>query len=780
MKRAIFLLFIIFILLTWVSRPVYGKVPRRESDALRTFFNAAGGKDWSKRDNWKSAPGTENTWYGVTCDAGDTTVLELELRDNNLSGELPAELGDLKNLKSLVLSSNRLTGIHQDLGKLTNLTTLDISGNRLSGPIPSCIRGLKNLKTLNLSHNYFSGGLPVWIGELENLETLNLDGNRLSGPIPGALANLSRLTVLRLGHNRLTGQIPAALGNLTRLADNRCNFKWNGLYTTKPSLNEFLKKKQSGKDWESTQTVAPGEIKAVSSAKTSITLTWKPIDYTEDSGGYHVLYSTTPGGAYRSAGSTEDKTVTELEVKDLEESTNYYFVVRTWTAPHGSNRSRVESVGSEEVPAATRGTTLAGYVKTAEGQGVPGVEIMASNQGGKAYTDSRGNYNLSVTPGWSGTVTPVKKGFDFSPSSLEYSSVDTDREGQDYGAEANTKISGQIADSTGEGAAEVTVTFTDDSGRLTGTTATDAAGNYIYTVAYNWAGLAVPSKTGYKFEPAETAFPGVVAAEPGKGYKAFMLPAIGGRVKTRGGRGMTDVTVTFTDREKTPGGSFTLPTGENGEYAKIFMNDWSGRVKPVKPGYRFYPKKRKYKHMTIDTVKRRQDYRAELDLKFFISVTGSQMIPSEEGFEDIYGKGLFTPEINIGYKILGDVYLWGGYGFASKTGTVPIFEGEATWKQSFVSFGLGYNGNLSALLGYKFDLGVILVNYSEEAFEESASEKTFGMRVDVGSIFKFTDRLFTEISLGYLFADDTVNTEAGDIKLKLGGLRAGIGLGLRF
>jgi hypothetical protein len=77
-------------------------------------------------------------------------------------------------------------------------------------------------------------------------------------------------------------------------------------------------------------------------------------------------------------------------------------------------------------------------------------------------------------------------------------------------------------------------------------------------------------------------------------------------------------------------------------------------------------------------------------------------------------------------------------------------------------------------------VGVILVNYSEEAFDDSASEKTFGMRVDVGSIFKFTDRLFTEISLGYLFADDTVNTEIGEVKIKLGGLRAGIGLGVRF
>lgn len=54
------------------------------------------------------------------------------------------------------------------------------------------------------------------------------------------------------------------------------------------------------------------------------------------------------------------------------------------------------------------------------------------------------------------------------------------------------------------------------------------------------------------------------------------------------------------------------------------------------------------------------------------------------------------------------------------------------------------------------------------------------MRVDVGSIFKFTDRLFTEISLGYLFADDTVNTEDYEVKLKLGGLRVGIGLGLKF
>ena len=58
----------------------------------------------------------------------------LDLRGNQLSGEIPAELGSLSNLKTLWLYSNQLSGeIPPELGNLSNLQGLNLSYNDLSG-----------------------------------------------------------------------------------------------------------------------------------------------------------------------------------------------------------------------------------------------------------------------------------------------------------------------------------------------------------------------------------------------------------------------------------------------------------------------------------------------------------------------------------------------------------------------------------------------------------------------------------------------------------------------
>ena len=103
---------------------------------LAALYNATRGSDWANSDNWLSDMPL-GVWYGVITAAGDQ-VTGLALRDNELSGEIPPELGSLTNLNELDLSSNELTGeIPQELGSLTNLKVFNLGANQLTGEIPA-------------------------------------------------------------------------------------------------------------------------------------------------------------------------------------------------------------------------------------------------------------------------------------------------------------------------------------------------------------------------------------------------------------------------------------------------------------------------------------------------------------------------------------------------------------------------------------------------------------------------------------------------------------------
>ncbi|XP_059072182.1 receptor-like protein EIX2 [Cryptomeria japonica] len=85
----------------------------------------------------------------------------MDLSHNNLSGNIPSELGLLRGLISLNISKNNLSGvIPESLGALTYLESLDLSENNLLGKIPIQLLNLTFLAVLNLSNNMLSGLIP--------------------------------------------------------------------------------------------------------------------------------------------------------------------------------------------------------------------------------------------------------------------------------------------------------------------------------------------------------------------------------------------------------------------------------------------------------------------------------------------------------------------------------------------------------------------------------------------------------------------------------------------
>ncbi len=185
--------------------------------ALIALYNATGGPtNWREAKNWNTAESIDK-WHGVLTDLAGF-VTELSLPGNNLSGTLPAELGDLEHLRWLVLDGNELTGaIPAELGNLAQLRTLDLDNNQLTGPIPAALAELSQLTILDLTGNSLNGTIPAELGALPRLDSLLLGNNDLTGPIPAELGDLGSLRRLRLSFNRLSGAVPPELGKLTNL-----------------------------------------------------------------------------------------------------------------------------------------------------------------------------------------------------------------------------------------------------------------------------------------------------------------------------------------------------------------------------------------------------------------------------------------------------------------------------------------------------------------------------------------------------------------------------------
>ncbi|RLM57833.1 putative LRR receptor-like serine/threonine-protein kinase [Panicum miliaceum] len=146
-------------------------------------------------------------------------LTELHFEENVLAGPIPSSLGGCKHLTTLNLSSNSLYGgIPQELFSISTLSEgLDLSYNQLTGDIPLEIGRLINLESLCLSNNQLSGEIPSTLGHCLILSSLHLEANFLQGSIPNSFISLQGITEMDLSQNNLSGRIPEYFESFTSL-----------------------------------------------------------------------------------------------------------------------------------------------------------------------------------------------------------------------------------------------------------------------------------------------------------------------------------------------------------------------------------------------------------------------------------------------------------------------------------------------------------------------------------------------------------------------------------
>eukprot|EP01114_Cavostelium_apophysatum_P020406 TRINITY_DN6827_c0_g1_i1.p1 TRINITY_DN6827_c0_g1~~TRINITY_DN6827_c0_g1_i1.p1 ORF type:complete len:779 (-),score=221.16 TRINITY_DN6827_c0_g1_i1:92-2428(-) len=126
---------------------------------------------------------------------------------------VPDQVGELRNLKELNFSFNKLSSLPYSISQLVNLRNLNLSENHFT-EFPPIIFQITQLVQLNMSGNQLRR-LPLEIGCLTELTQLHLDSNFLT-TLPTSIGKLQKLQILHLQKNQFTA-LPSTIGRLKNL-----------------------------------------------------------------------------------------------------------------------------------------------------------------------------------------------------------------------------------------------------------------------------------------------------------------------------------------------------------------------------------------------------------------------------------------------------------------------------------------------------------------------------------------------------------------------------------
>lgn len=216
---------------------------KTDTEALLLFKKAVDKDPKGVLSKWRPNRNPCN-WYGVTCNLGRVT--QLDLSNCNLIGTISFSAFDALDmltslnlssnsftlnstsllqlpygLKQLELSSSGLVGLIPEnlFTKYPNLVYVDLSFNNLTGFLPqNLLLYSDKLEILDLSFNNFTGSIAnMNIQTCNSLSQLDMSGNNIFDSLPYSLSNCTNLKSVDFSYNLLTGNIPQSFGDLKNL-----------------------------------------------------------------------------------------------------------------------------------------------------------------------------------------------------------------------------------------------------------------------------------------------------------------------------------------------------------------------------------------------------------------------------------------------------------------------------------------------------------------------------------------------------------------------------------
>ncbi|KAJ4889951.1 Phytosulfokine receptor 1 [Raphanus sativus] len=183
-------------------------------------------------------------WSYTKLDRWFHSSFYLDLSTNSFTGEIPKSVTRLHSLISQDILAEEPYPDHPFFYRMNEYgrsqqykhvsrfpPTLELSQNNLSGPIWEEFGNLKNLHVFKLNANRLSGQIPSSLSGMTSLEVLDLSNNHISGPIPGSLQKLTFMSKFSVANNSLSGRIPSGgqfqtFPNSSYEGNDFCDYDW--------------------------------------------------------------------------------------------------------------------------------------------------------------------------------------------------------------------------------------------------------------------------------------------------------------------------------------------------------------------------------------------------------------------------------------------------------------------------------------------------------------------------------------------------------------------------